>query len=143
MFWDEFSRAFRFALLERRDHNGRPTARVSFTPDPSYRPRGIIDTEYLPRIAGQLWIDEQETEIARLELRFERDHKIGLGTLGSINRGTAYSMELAKQVQGFWLPKRAETDWHVRKLVVSSHERFTVDFGNYRRFTVDSGFTVK
>jgi hypothetical protein len=114
---------------------------VRFRPDSSYRPRGIIDTEYLPKIAGQLWIDRQEVEIVRLELEFIEDHGIGFGLLGSIQRGTAYSMDLAK-VDHQWLPKRAVTDWRVRKFVAASRERVIVDFGRYRRFSVDARWTV-
>lgn len=140
-FWDEFARAFRFELVNERLYQDRPTIVVGFRPDPSYRPRGIIDTEYLPRVAGQLWIDRQDVEVVRLELEFIEDHRIVFGVVGSIRRGTAYSMDLAK-VDNQWLPKRAVTDWRVRRLVAASRERFVVDFGRYRRFSVAARWMV-
>lgn len=142
-FWDEFARAFRFELVNERRHHDRPTVVVGFRPDPSYRPRGIIDTEYLPKIAGQLCIDQQEVELVHLELEFIKDHRIGFGVVGSIRRGTRYSMELAKQVDNQWLPRRAATDWHVRKLVAASRERLVVNYGRYRSFSVDASWIVK
>ena len=137
-FWDEFARAFRFELVNEPRHHDRPAIVVGFRPDPSYRPRGIIDTEYLPKIAGRLCIDQQDVELVHLELEFIKDYRIGFGVVGSIRRGTKYSMELAKQGDDQWLPKRAATDWHVRKLVAASRERLVVDYGRYRRFSVDA-----
>lgn len=56
----------------------------------------------LPKIAGQLCLDRQEVELVHLELEFIKDHRIGFGVVGSIRRGTTYSMELAKQVDNQW-----------------------------------------
>jgi hypothetical protein len=50
-------------------------------------------------------------------------------------------MDLAK-VDNQWLPKRAVTDWRVRRLVAASRERFVVDFGRYRRFSVAARWMV-
>jgi hypothetical protein len=136
-------RAFDFEVLRQTRRQDRPTIVVGFRPGRSYRPHGIIDTEYLPKISGQLWIDQQEVELVRLEFEFIKDHRIGFGIVGNIRRGTAYSMELAKQIDGLWLPQRAETTWRIRKLVAGSHERFVVNFANYRRFAVDSRWMVK
>jgi hypothetical protein len=142
-FWDDFRRAFHFDVVSQSRHNDRTATIVRFRPDPSYRPHGVIDTEYLPNIAGQIWIDQQDVELARLEIEFIKDLRIGFGIVGSIRKGTTYSMELSKQIDGLWLPRRAETGWRIRKLVAGSHERFVVDLGNYRRFSVDATWMVK
>jgi hypothetical protein len=137
LFWDEFMRAFRFTLVEHKNHNARSTSVIAFIPDPQYRSRGIVDTMYFPRIRGQVWVDDAELEIARLEIEFLEDVASGFGLLGRVYAGTRYYMELAKQIDGLWLPSRAETELHKRVLFSKSRERFTVVFRNYRAFSVD------
>ena len=134
-FWAEFLKAFRFKLVEHKNHNGRPTSVVSLTPDPKYRPHGIVDTQYLPKLQGQLWIDDADQEIARIEIEFVKNVGAAFGIVGKVYKGTRYYMELAKQFEGQWLPARAKTELRMRTLFFKEHETFTVDFDNYRRFS--------
>jgi hypothetical protein len=136
-FWDEFARAFHFKRVDNSDFHGRPTTTATFTPDPAYRPHGVVDTAYFQKIQGKIWVDDAEQEIARIELEFTKDVSGGLGLLGKVYQGTRYSMELAKQYEDRWLPKRAETDLRQRILLFKEHETFTVEFGNYREFSTD------
>jgi hypothetical protein len=141
-FWDEFLRAFEFDLIERKDHNGRPTTIAAIRPDRAYRPRGIIDTKYFSKLEGLLWIDESDEEIARLEIAFTDDVGVGLGLGGKVYKGTRYSMELAKQLDNLWLPVQAETELRQRLLLFKERETFTVKFGNYKKFETNVKFQV-
>jgi hypothetical protein len=136
-FWDEFLRAFRFNQLEHKTHNGRATTVIAFVPDPAYGPRAVVDTEYLRKIQGQIWIDDADREIARIEFEFIRDAGAGFGLAGKVYKGTRYYMELAKQIEDQWLPVRAETELRQRILFFKERETFKVEFGNYRKFTAD------
>ena len=50
--------------------------------------------------------------------------------IGEVYKDTQYSMELTKQLDGLWLPARAETDLRQRILLFKEHEKFTVELGN-------------
>jgi hypothetical protein len=137
-FWDEFLRAFSVTSVDHGNYHGRPTATIPLTPNPTYRPHGVIDTQYFRKIQGQVWIDDADQEIARLEIEFIEDVSAGFGIVGKVYKGTRYYMELAKQIDDLWLPTRAETDLRQRILFFKEHETFTVDFGNYRKFSTDA-----
>ena len=136
-FWDEFARAFHFKQVDHGDLQGRPTTIATFTPDPAYRPHGIVNTGYFKKIQGKIWVDDAEREMARIEFEFISDVSGGLGLLGKVYKGTRYSMELAKQFEDRWLPKRAETELRQRILLSKEHETFTVEFGNYKEFSTE------
>ena len=53
-----------------------------------------------------------------------------------------YTMELAKQIDDQWLPRRAETRLCQRVFTAKGSEQFTVEFGNYRKFSESADFKV-
>jgi hypothetical protein len=138
LFWDEFIKAFHFQIVDRRPVDARPTIMLSFTPDPQYRPGGAVDTKYLPKIHGQIWVDDGDNEISRFEMEFTNDVSSGFGVLGKVSAGTSYSMDLRKQIDDRWLPTRAETVIKMRSLLVmKTNEKYTAEYSNYRKFTTD------
>ena len=138
-FWDEFAKAFRFQILERKEHNGRATVIIGYTPLKGYKPGKAIDTGYLPRIEGQVWIDEADTEITRFQMEFTENVNVGFGLAGKVSKGTSYSMDLLKLIDGMWLRVKAETTLKMRQLLVTkTNEKFTAEYSNYRKFSTDS-----
>jgi hypothetical protein len=138
LFWDEFVKAFRFQILDHRIQNGQPTTVVAFNPIPNYRPGAAIDTKYLPKLRGQLWIDDSDNEIARLEMEFMDDVSMGFGMLGKVSAGSTYVMELAKQIDDSWLPAKAETVLRMRQLlVIKTNQKYTYRYSSYRKFSTD------
>jgi hypothetical protein len=138
-FWGEFTKAFRFQILERKEHNGRQTVVIGYSPLPNYKPGNAIDTKYLPKIKGQIWIDETDKEIARFEMEFTDNISIGFGLVGKVSQGTSYAMDLRKLIDDRWLPVRAETTIRLRQLLVTkTNEKYIVEYGNYRKFSTDS-----
>jgi len=137
-FWDEFIKAFRFQVVERQIHNQRPTTRLSFTPMPGYRPGSAIDTKYLPKMRGQIWVDDADNEIAHIAFEFIENVTAGFGLIGKVSAGSSYSMDLSKQIEGQWLPARAETVLKIRALLVmKTNQRYIYEWGNYRKFSTD------
>jgi hypothetical protein len=138
LFWDEFVKAFNFEISGQTNVDGRPTTVLSFTPSPKYRPGDVIDTKYLPKLHGQIWVDDYDIEIARFEVEFKEDVTAGLGLFGRVYAGTTYFMELKKGIDDKWLPRKAETLLRMRQgLVVKTDQRYTYEYDNYRKFTTD------
>jgi hypothetical protein len=138
LFWDEFVKAYRFQIIERRVLNERPTTMVSFTPDPQYRPSSVVDTKYLPKLRGQIWIDDIDKELAHFGAEFMDNVTAGFGLLGKVSAGTSYFMDLKKQIDDRWLPVKAETVLNMRALLVmKTNQKYTYEYSNYRKFSTD------
>jgi len=64
---------------------------------------------------------------------------IGFGLLGKVSEGTSYAIDLRKLIDDRWLPVKAETTMRMRQLLVTkTNEKYTVEYGNYRKFSTDS-----
>jgi hypothetical protein len=138
LFWGEFIKAFQFRIVGRREVNGRPTTMISFNPASGYRPIGAVDTQYLPKLSGQLWVDDADNEIAHLELEFTDNVTAGFGLVGKVSAGTSYFMDLRKQIDDEWLPAKAETVLKSRALLVmKTNEKYTVEYDDYRKFSTE------
>jgi hypothetical protein len=138
LFWNEFAKAFQFQIIKQRVINDRPTTLVSFVPDPKYRAPDVVDTKYLPKVRGQIWIDDAEIEIAHFEVEFTDNVTAGFGLLGKVSAGTSYFMDLSKQIDDRWLPVKAETVIKMRALLLmKTNQRNTYEYSNYRQFSTD------
>lgn len=72
---------------------------------------------------GQIWIDDNDEQIAHFEIEFTEDVSAGFGVVGKVYKGSRYRMELAKQVDNLWLPVLAETILRMRTLVMKTNEK--------------------
>ncbi len=66
-----------------------PTGKVekfTFRPNPGFDPL-YLETEVLPAMAGEIWIDPVYLRVARLEAHLQRDVDFGWGILGRLNKG--------------------------------------------------------
>jgi hypothetical protein len=72
-------------------------------------------------------------------MEFTDNVSVGFGLVGKISTGTSYVMDLRKLIDDRWLPVRAETMIRMRQLLVTkTNEKYTVEYGNYRKFSTDS-----
>lgn len=81
-----------------------PTGRVekfSFKPNPAFSPSNL-ETEALPAIIGELWIDSAHERVVRLEGHVQRDVDFGWGILGRLNKGGWIAIEQAEVGGGQW-----------------------------------------
>jgi len=66
-----------------------PTGKVekfTFRPKPGFDPL-YLETEVLPAMAGEIWIDPAHVRVARLEAHLQKDVDFGWGILGRLNKG--------------------------------------------------------
>jgi hypothetical protein len=144
LFWDEFKKAFRFEVIERRLLRERPTTMLAFAPDPAYRPANVVDTKYLLKLRGQISIDDADNEIAHIDFEFTENVSSGFGLLGKVSAGTSYSMDLSKQIDDRWLPVKAETRVKMRALLVmKTNQKYTYEYTNYRKFSTDVRISIR
>ena len=66
-----------------------PTGKVekfTFRPNPEFAPPNL-ETEVLPAMAGEIWIDPVRLRVVRLEGHLQQDVDFGWGILGRLNKG--------------------------------------------------------
>ncbi|HEY8233916.1 MAG TPA: hypothetical protein VIJ10_14730 [Vicinamibacteria bacterium] len=126
---------YRFVATAREEIAGRCAVAFDFAALP-----GDFKIDYdgvMRRLAGKLWVDEEERAVARVEVRNTSDIKIALGLAVKVS-SLALSAEFTRLETSVWLPRSVETLVIGRKLLVSGlRVRRVASYSNYRRFEVD------
>jgi hypothetical protein len=81
-----------------------PTGKVekfSFRPNPKFEPPDL-ETEILPAMKGEIWIDPVRVRVTRLEGHLQQDVDFGWGFLGRLNNGGWIVIELGDVGGGQW-----------------------------------------
>jgi len=116
--------------------NGRSTLAFDFIGDPHAKAHGIAEN-VARKIAGTVWVDETDREVARLEARFDDSFRIGGGLVASIQKGTSLIFEQSRLSQELWMPSASEIHLAARELLVRSvRQNIHVKDSDFRRFDV-------
>jgi len=71
--------------------------RLSFTPNPNFETPNI-EAEVLRGFAGEVWIEQTQQRLVRLDAHLVREVTVGFGILGRLNEGG--TMELQQEFEG-------------------------------------------
>ena len=107
---------FDFSLIGQTNINGRATYQVAFRPKNTAPPSHHMVDRLLDRISGMVWIDAEEFEIARAELRLGSEVNLLGGVVGSLKK-LAYTMTCTRIDDGLWFKTSSFGDFEGRKLV--------------------------
>jgi hypothetical protein len=120
--------------VERRECvENRSTLVVSFHPKPEHQVEKNIEDKVLNRLAGLLWVDEQEAELVRAEVSLTEDLWLGwLGMVGSLKR-CDIKIQRQRLVDGGWVNKQQSFELDGRKVFTPMHFRSVEEFYNFRR----------
>ena len=124
---------FDFKVEGRDTFQGRPVLILSFRPKASRGPARTIEDKVLNRLAGTLWIDEQEAEITRLNVGLTEDLSLGLfGTIGSLKQ---FDLKLDRErlADGVWVTQKQAVVMSGRKLFSSIAHRVLEESSNFRK----------
>lgn len=108
------------SLVRRELMGGRDTIVCSFAPRPGAKPRTRTG-KAMHRMKGDVWIDEEEKELVRLEAEIIEDIKWAGGFLAKIDKGSRLSSEREKVNNEIWLPKSARIHFKARLLFKGLH----------------------
>jgi len=130
---------FRFSGREELD--GRCALVFDFVARPGDFP---LERDFvLRKLAGRLWVDEQDEAVSRLDVRNTGGVKIALGIGASISSASFHG-EFLRLEPDVWLPRLLQGGAQGRKLLFFGFRvRETLSFGNYRRFDVGVGETLQ
>jgi hypothetical protein len=131
-------RASKLINPRRERFRGREVIVFDFEPLPGYKPQKNYE-KFFGKMAGALWIDPVDKQVARVEARLIEAYKIGGGMLASLKEGGNFVLEQERVNDEIWLPTRAEINLGARVLLVKGFNiNQTVTYGDYKRFNVEA-----
>ncbi len=131
----DFLRAEKFTNPRRVVFRGQEVIAFDFAGNPDYKPKKEID-RIIQKLTGEMWVDEQAREIARLEAHFAESAKVGGGLLASVHRGSNFVFEQEKINNEVWLPSYAEVHFSARIVFVNLKQNFIDHYSDYKKFRV-------
>jgi hypothetical protein len=129
-------------MVGRESINGHDTIQLTLDPRPNARPV-TREGKWMQAFKCRVWVSETDYELVKLDVDAVRDLNIGFGMLARMNTGTQMTF-LRRMVNGeVWLPARADYTIRARVLMLKRYDQGgTIEFSNYRKFTVDTSTTV-
>jgi hypothetical protein len=129
-----------FRSVARETIDGRSTLVLDVTPRPGKR--DLDGDSVLRRLAGRIWVDEDERQVVRAHLRNTDAVKFALGIVASLSRLDAV-LEFRKLEDGVWLPRSIRIEYAGRKLFKGFRNRHTATYDRFRQFEVESQEQVR
>jgi hypothetical protein len=127
----EIVERFVFTLVGQTNFNGRPTCQIAFQPKNPAPPSHHVVDRLLDRISGMVWIDADEFEIARAELRLGSEVNLLGGVVGSLKK-LAYTMTRTRIDDGLWFKTSSIGDFEGRKLIDAMRIKTSSQAINFR-----------
>jgi hypothetical protein len=106
---------YRFTLLDQQSVNGRMAYRLAFEPKSGLPVRRLTD-RFLNQIAGTVWIDAEEFEIARAKIHLKSEVALWGGMVGTLKR-CAFTLERTRMADGIWFNAFSNGFFEGRKLL--------------------------
>jgi hypothetical protein len=126
---------FKFTLLGMESVNGRPAFKLSYEPRDTNAPARKIAERFLNQMAGTVWIDAREFEIARAEVHLLAEVTLWAGIIGTL-RECSYTLERTRLRDGTWFNHSSRGIFEGRKLLDSMLIRTRSDSSDFRRATL-------
>lgn len=110
--------------------------------DPNFHPRNL-EERLAHAMSGRIWIDEESGTPVEIQIRTDRDVKIGGGFLATLHKGFELKFIERRYADGVWLEQSAEGNGDARAaLLFHPRFRFREEVEGCRLFSVDSRDTA-
>lgn len=106
---------YKFTLLREKTLNGRDTYELAFEPRTGL-PMSHLTDRFLNQVAGTVWIDAQEYEIARAEIHLQGEVALWGGMVGNLTQ-CSYTLERVREPDGVWFNGASRGFFEGRKLL--------------------------
>jgi hypothetical protein len=108
-------RAERFHNARREVFRRHDVIVFDFDPRPDFKPANS-DESFYKKMAGTMWIDESDLQVARVEFKLIGPFKIAGGTYFEMKPGAWFVREQDRFFDTIWLPSCAEVKFDARLL---------------------------
>ena len=129
---DDAGKAFHAKWAGRETRDSRTLAKFLLQPNPEYHPATRFGAIF-QHVHATIWIDEGESQMARLEADIDSDISFGGGILGKVYRGGHIVMEQQEVQPGMWEPALLTYDVDGRKFIVGFAIHDRTEISGYRR----------
>jgi hypothetical protein len=126
----------------RAQFRGRPAILFDFVGRKDARTHGVVE-DASKKLAGTIWIDEADRQVAHLEVHFDDTFRIAGGLFASVQKGSSFQFDQAPVESaagsGLWLPTGGQADVQERLLLVKNlRQHITERDFDFERFSVDA-----
>lgn len=129
----EVADAYNFHLVGTEALGNRQTWVIDAEPRPGYEPH-MKQAKFLPKFRGRVWIDKDDTQLAKLDIECIDTVSIGL-FLARFHKGSRIAIEQTRVNNEVWLPKHVTAKVDVRVALLKD---FNVEedqtFRDYKKF---------
>lgn len=133
-----FLRAQKLTNARRESRWGYNTISYDLAGDPNFKPRSL-EERVAHAMNGRIWIDEASGAPVELQIRTDRDVKIGGGLVASLHKGFEFKLIEHRQPDGVWLVQSVEGTGDARAaLFLHPRFRFREDMKGCRLFSVEA-----
>jgi len=124
---------FVFQVEDRVSFQDRQVLVLSFHPKPNRGREKTVADKVLNRLAGTLWVDEEESEIAQLKVGLTADLSLGwFGMIGSLKQFDL-TLERARLADGVWVDRTQTLVLCGRKVFSPMRYRMVEESSNFRK----------
>jgi len=117
---------------------GRTTILFDFAGRRDVHTHGLAE-DASKKLAGTLWIDEKDRQVAHMEARFTDNFHVGGGLLANVQKGSSFYFDQAPVNGEIWFPTGAEGRVQARVLLLKGiREHFVEKDSDYQRFSVET-----
>jgi hypothetical protein len=122
-----------FKVEGRDSFQSRPVLILSFNPRKNHGVEKTIEDKVLNRLAGTLWVDEKEAEIAQLKVGLTED--LSLGWFGAVGSLKQFDLKLVRAplADGVWVTQKQVVMMCGRKIVSSMRHSTLEESSNFRK----------
>jgi hypothetical protein len=122
----------------RENFRGRSTIVFDFAGRHDAKTHGLAE-DASKKLAGTLWVDERDRQVAHMEARFTDNFHLVGGLLANIQKGSSFYFDQAPVNGEIWFPTGAEGRVQARVLLLKGvREHFVEKDSDYQRFTVET-----
>jgi hypothetical protein len=131
-------RVSRFGAARRERFRNRDVIVADFEPNPDFKPANSGEA-FAHNLAGSIWVDEKDLQIARVEFQLVNAFKVAGGAFFAMRPGSRFVAEQDRFFDEVWLPTYSEVTISARAMLFASfgvNQKIT--YADYRRFDVKS-----
>jgi hypothetical protein len=138
--FEDLTRVYDFALVGRQTIDGRPAIVFDFSPSP--KAKALTDEgKLMLKVKGRAWADEDDCELARVEVEMLDDLSVFLGLAGKLYRGSTASLDRRKVNGEVWLPAEMTFNGSGRAFVRRFRLDTAIRYSDYRKYAVETDTT--
>jgi hypothetical protein len=117
---------------------GRSTLVFDFAGRHDAKTHGLAE-DASKKLAGTIWVDERDRQVAHMEARFTDNFHVAGGLLANVQKGSSFYFDQAPVNGEIWFPTGAEGRVEARVLLLKGiREHFVEKDSDYQRFSVEA-----